>query len=523
MKRLIDRVPESVGKPSRQNSYAGFIALLCVLLVVIILAVYMQVGSHQFLNFDDGTYVTNNPHVVNGISGENIVWAFTSVQAYNWHPVTWLSHMADAQLYGLNPRGHHLTNVAIHTISALILFLLLLRVTSALWQSLFVAALFALHPLHVESVAWVAERKDVLSAFFWFLTLFIYSGYVAEKKSSLYVLSLFFFVLGLMSKPMLVTLPLIMLLMDYWPLGRCQYGDQEPGKRWYSGRVISLVVEKIPFFACSLLSGLVTLYAQEMLGAISSLNVKPLPTRIGNSLIAYAKYISKTIWPDNLAVYYPFPSNIPLWQVVFSLFILLIISTAAIRGMRRIPYFAVGWFWFLITLLPVIGLVQMGGQSMADRYSYISVIGLFIMAAWGVPDLAKRLKQRQAILALLFGAVITASAILTWQQLGRWQNNISLYRHTLGVTTENDLIHNNLGAALYSVGDPDAAILEYHKALRINPGYTNARKNLGLALERKGYLDAALLEYREAMRISPNDKDVINLMERALARKKAAR
>jgi tetratricopeptide (TPR) repeat protein len=484
-------------------------------LIVIVVVVYMQAGNHEFLNFDDNVYVTSNPHVASGITGENIIWAFTSFDESNWHPITWLSHMTDVQFYGMNPRGHHLTNVAIHAISTVILFLLLFRLTGSRWQSSFVAALFALHPLHVESVAWVAERKDVLCAFFWFFTLFLYSEYAAKRKPALYILALFSFVLGLMSKPMLVTLPVVMLMMDYWPLGRFRSKDREEGLCQLSGSgppLMALVIEKIPFFACSLLSSVATIIAQHSGGAMKSLDAIPFLLRIENALIAYVKYIGKTFWPHDLAVLYPLPLSFPLWQVICSLLVLLLVSAATVWARHRHPYLVVGWFWFLVSLLPVIGLIQVGGQSMADRYSYIPLIGLFIMAAWGVPDLTRGLKHREGILSLLAGTVIITTAALTWQQLGYWRDNFSLYRHTLQVTAGNYVIHNNLGNAFANKWDLDAAIQEFYEALRINPNYSDAHYNLGMAFAIKGNLDAAIQELREALRINPgNAKALFNL------------
>ncbi|HXE98651.1 MAG TPA: tetratricopeptide repeat protein [Dongiaceae bacterium] len=496
--------PADVEKGSRMRS----IILISITLIVLVAAVYLQAGNHEFLNFDDDVYVTANPHVASGLTGGNIIWAFTAFDRSNWHPVTWLSHMADAQLYGMSPRGHHLTNVVIHAISTVILFLLLFRVTGSRWQSSFVAALFALHPLHVESVAWVAERKDVLSAFFWFLTLLLYSEYATRQKRLFYILTLFSFMLGLMSKPMLVTLPLVMLMMDYWPLGRFRNGEGGEGLTQPSGRgsvLMVLVKEKIPFFACSLLSSVATIIAQHSGGAIQRLDEIPFLLRIENALIAYVTYIGKTLWPHDLAILYPIPLSLPPWQAICSLLVLLLVSAVTIRARHRYPYLAAGWFWFLVTLVPVIGIIQVGVQSMADRYSYIPLTGLFIMAAWGVPDLAKGLKQRQGILALLAGAVIIASAALTWQQLGYWRDNISLYRHTLQVTDGNYVIHNNLGSALANKWDLDAAILEFNEALRINPDYSDAHYNLGMAFAMKGSLDAAIRELREALRINPNN------------------
>jgi hypothetical protein len=399
--------------------------------------------------------------------------------------------MADIQVYGMDPRGHHITNVVIHTVSSLILLLLLFRITGSLWRSSFVAALFALHPLHVESVAWVAERKDVLSALFGFLTLLFYSEYISRQKLALYIFSLLCFVLGLMSKPMLVTLPIIMLLLDFWPLNRyCNVGERQ-GFRQLFGKIITFIKEKSLFFLCSATSAIVTVYVQNTSGAIKSFDVIPFGNRVENALIAYVKYIGKTFWPLDLAVLYPYPLTFPLWQSIGSLLILLVISSATILARRRHPYLVVGWFWFLVTLLPVIGLIQVGTQSMADRYSYIPIIGLFIMVTWGVSNLLKDFQYAKCIFALLAGLILLPLTVLTWKQIGYWQDNISLYCHTLQVTTDNDKINTNLGVALAEKGDLRAAIYEFQEALRINPNNKQARNNLGIALANMRTQDEA--------------------------------
>ncbi len=495
---------EYSGKANRKR----LLILFCIALSAITVFVYWQVGDHEFINYDDNDYVYNNLHVVEGITGPNIIWAFISVDAANWHPITWLSHMADVQFYGMNPRGHHLTNVAIHTASTVLLFVLLFRLTSSLWKSAFVAALFALHPLHVQSVAWVAERKDVLSAFFWFLTMLLYASYVAKQKPVFYFLSLISFTLGLMAKPMLITLPVVMLLVDYWPFNRGHLKEQNPGQlqlQYSVTPLMALLKEKIPFFACSLLSAAVTIYAHHKGEAIVNLDSVPLGLRIENSIIAYVTYLTKTIWPHDLAILYPYPSSFPLWQVICSFLILFFVSASTIWAGRRHPYLVVGWFWFLVTLVPVIGLVQVGAQSMADRYTYIPLIGIFIVSAWGVSALTKKLLYRQSILALLAGTVMVASVAVTWRQLGYWRDSISIFRHALQVTSDNSLAHNNVGAVLYGKGDLDAAIKEYREALAISPNFLESRVNLGLALYRKGDLDAAIKEYQEALKINPND------------------
>jgi len=481
--------------------------VLYTVLIVLTIGIFMQVGGHEFINFDDPLYVTNNPQVKGGLTAKNIVWAFSTTHASNWHPLTWLSHMADVQLYGLNPRGHHLTNVTMHVLSTLLLFLFLAQVTTAPWQSLFVAALFALHPLHVESVAWVAERKDVLSCLFWMLTLLLYARYVKNPGRKRYLLVLLCFAAGLMSKPMLVTLPLVMILMDYWPLNRFQSGSLPQDAHGFLSSyspLPGLLKEKLPFFALSVLSALVTVYAQKAGGAMKSTDVIPLVIRAENALVAYARYIEKTLWPHDLALLYPFPSSMPLWQVLASCVLLVIVSLVVIRLRGRHPYLIVGWLWFLVTLVPVIGLVQVGGQSMADRYTYIPLIGLFIMAGWAVPDLLRDLRHHSAILAILSCAAILTLSVATWGQLGYWKDNISLYRHTLDVTTNNYLILNNYGIALADRGEVDAAIQAYNDALRIWPKSATVHVNLGAALANQGRFQEAIAHYNEALRLIPD-------------------
>ena len=476
---------------------------LCTVLLVLTLGVFFQTSDHQFINFDDPLYVTNNPYVTGGITEKNIIWAFTTTTASNWHPLTWLSHMADVEIFGLNPRGHHLTSVLIHTASTLLLFWLLAQMTKAPWQSLFVAALFALHPLHVESVAWVAERKDVLSGFFWVLTLLCYVGYVKHRTVKSYLLTLFSFLVGLLTKPMLVTLPVIMFVLDCWPLGRFSPQKGE-GHRTVGFTFWSLVKEKIPFFLFSALSAIITIYAQGKGGAMSSFEAVPLTSRIGNALVAYATYIGKTIWPHDLAFFYPFPLSLPFWQVCASIVLLVLISIVTIRLRRQKPYLIVGWFWFLVTLVPVIGFVQVGGQSMADRYTYIPLTGLFIMGCWGVPDLLRGLRHRSAILVILSIIVVSALVITTWRQLGYWKDNIPLYRHTLDVTSNNYIILNNLGIALADRGEVDAAIQAYQEALRVWPKSATAHVNLGAALAGQGKFEEAISHYAEALRLKPD-------------------
>jgi tetratricopeptide (TPR) repeat protein len=492
--------------------------LISIALLTATFILYWQVGSHEFLIYDDDLYISRNVHVLQGLSGENILWALTSVEQCNWHPLTWMSHMLDAQLFGISPHGHHLMNVGYHGIAVLFLFYLLNRLTRNLWRSAFVAALFALHPLHVESVAWAAERKDVLSACFGFLTLLLYVRYVETRRSKtysglyLYLLTLFTFMLGLMSKPMLVTLPLVMLMLDYWPLQR--FGAALPPDRTIALHKESpylLLKEKIPFALCAVISSAVTFYAQHTGGAVVALDWIPLTLRLQNALVAYLAYITKTFWPRDLAVLYPFSNPIPMWQVGLSAVVLLVISVASIRFGRRWPWLPVGWFWYLVTLLPVIGIVQVGNQAMADRYAYIPTVGLYILISWGVPTVSGAF--RKPILILLAGLVLCASAIVAWQQIGYWKNNITLFSHALQVTSGNHIIHYNLGIAYARSGNPIAAITEFHAAVKLRPNDSKLRNLLASTLAENGYVEAALSEYAHSLAITPNNQEASYALE----------
>lgn len=493
--------------------------LLSIVLIGAVMAVYAQVGNHQFLNLDDNAYVTHNPYVTGGLTGKNISWAFTTIDYFYWQPVTWLSHMADAQFYGMNPRGHHLTNIILHTISALFIMLFLFRLTGELWQSSFVAFLFALHPQSVESVAWVAERKDVLSALFWFLTLILYVEFTAMRKPFLYVSALCFFVMGLMSKPMIVTLPVVMLLLDYWPLGRFRYQNQPLTLRKRLDHIRPLVLEKLPFFACSLFSVAITIFGHNQAGGLRGLNEISIWLRAENAIVSYVSYIGKAFLPLDLAVLYPFPEEIGLWTVICSLLILFAITVLVIRARHEQPYLVTGWFWFFLTLLPVIGLFQTGEQSMADRFSYIPRVGLFIMMAWGASELIKNMRYRNAVLVSVFGVIVITAAAVTWHQVGYWQDDLSLYQRTLQVTRNNYTIHNNLGLALAEKGDLHTAIQEYREALRIKPKNAFSHNNLGLALAKQGQLDEAIREYQQALLLSPEFTSALNNLGMALAGK----
>jgi protein O-mannosyl-transferase len=540
---------------------------ICLALTVATLMVYWPVGSHEFINYDDAQYVTDNSHVTTGLTRDNIVWAFTATHEANWHPLTWLSHMADCELYGLNPTGHHLTSLFLHLLNALLLFLLLTRMTGALWRSAFVAALFALHPLHVESVAWVAERKDVLSALFWMLTLLAYTGYVARPARWKYLLALCAFAFGLMAKPMLVTLPFVLLLLDYWPLGRIRNGKaaeippQAGSARIYfiqTKSIPRLIWEKVPFIVLSVVSSVITIIAQHKDGAVASTIELSLPRRVGNALVSYADYIGKMIWPHRLAVFYPFPLSLPLWKVAGSTVLLVGLSITVFRARRRAPWFMVGWLWFVGTLVPVIGLVQVGFQSMADRYTYLPLIGLFIVIAWGFPDLLRGWRHQHIALVLSAVLVLSGLASYTRRQLDNWKDSVTLFTHALQVTSSNFTAQYNLGSALerlgkyneavphltmairlrpdvagtyyilgnvlYYQGKLDEAVSHYQWAIRIKPSYGYAHNNLGVALVRQGKLEEAINHYAEALRINPSDaearqnlnnclKEIIGVME----------
>lgn len=500
--------------------------LICITMLAVTFAVYWQVGGHEFLTYDDDVYIARNKHIQNGLTVDGIIWAFTSVEQCNWHPVTWLSHMLDARLYGMDPRGHHLTNVMFHCAATALLFFLLFRITGAMWRGAFVAALFALHPLHVESVAWAAERKDVLSACFWMLTLLFYSGYVklprdrAGKRAAFYFLALLSFILGLMSKPMLVTAPVVMLLLDFWPFHRIGGVARHSTVTFFTA-----VTEKVPFMLCSAASSVITIYAQRNGGAVVPLDVIPLVGRFQNTLVSYAGYIAKTVYPHDLAVLYPFNYSIPLWQIFSSALALLLISALSVRLWRKYPFFAVGWLWYLVTLIPVIGLVQVGNQSMADRYMYIPSIGLFIIAAWGMSALfgtgsdEMNTTDSEAACARTAGyvscaapvaiatAILIAATVATWRQTGRWKDNFSLYRHTLDVTRGNHIINCNLGIAYGRIKNLDAAIGAFKSAVMAKPNDLKARNLLAATLAEKGDIDAAIAEYGKTLSMNPYDKD----------------
>ena len=494
---------------------------VCLALIALTWLVFGQTLWHNFVNLDDHVYVYDNPLITRGLTVDGVINAFAHTHARNWHPLTTLSHMLDCQLFGLKAGGHHFTNVLFHTVSVVLLFLLLRQMTGAFWQSAFVAALFAVHPLHVESVAWVSERKDVLSGVFFMLTLWAYTRYVQARSTGRYLTVALFFVLGLMSKPMLVTVPCVLLLLDYWPLNRFSWDrtrlprGARPPDRAHS--VAPLLVEKIPLFALSAFSCIATLLIQlYSAGAIDQL---PLVWRLNNAAVTYVAYIWQMFWPARLAAFYPHPNDqLPIWQVIFAITFLISISLLAIQWRRERPYVLTGWFWYVGMLVPVIGFVQAGEQGRADRYTYLPQIGLYILIVWTVAELLSRLRQpaQHRVAAIVMPTII---ALLSWRafvQTSYWENSERLWNHALAVTTDNAMAHNNLGHLLLQRGEWDRAISHFELALNIrsqnaathyNLGRALMENNLANALARKGRLSEAVSHYDESVRLRPDYGD----------------
>jgi tetratricopeptide (TPR) repeat protein len=510
--------------PEKPHRYNPLMISIC--LVAAIIAVYLPVYSYDFVKYDDDGYVTNNTNIQSGLNWESIRWAFsTEGYAHNWHPVTWFSHMIDYQLFKDWAGGHHLVNVLFHILNTLILFYVLRKMTKAIWPSAFVAAAFALHPLHVESVAWIAERKDVLSTFFWLLTIWAYIRYVEKPKLKWYLAALVLFILGLMSKPMLVTVPFVLLLLDYWPL-----------ERKFSK---ILIIEKIPFFICSIASGIVTFIVQQRSGATIDIELLGLAARINNAVVAYVMYIIKMIWPSRLAVLYPHPgSSLSTAKVIICVLLLVIISICFIYSGRRRKFLIVGWLWYLGTLVPVIGLVQVGSQAMADRYTYITLTGLFIIIAWGAKEVIPNRRNKNIILTWLAVIALLVSAVTASRQLRYWKNSLTLFEHTLQITGDNYYIlgnyanylgelgrseesieqsiklleikqnspegHNNLGCTLLEVGRTQQAIEHFKLAIKYQPDLAQAYYNLANALRSQNKFEEAVSYYHQAVKIKPD-------------------
>ncbi len=520
--------------------------LVAALLVAALAWVYWPVHRHDFIGCDDPDYVWRNPHVQAGLTGPNVLWALTTFDASNWHPLTWISHMLDVQLFGLNPGSHHLVNGLFHCANTLLLLLVLRRITGAFWRSALVAALFALHPLRVESVAWVAERKDVLSAFFFLLTLLAYSAYARTKagntvdgarnspnpqrpfrgkaqpattplvtkpstdqtkpqKGALwYLMALLCFAFGLMSKPMLVTLPFVLLLLDFWPLGRV--GPQWAVRSSRSGLSTfwGLIIEKTPFFALTAISSVLTFVAQSRGYSIIELDKVPVAERVGNAVVSYLIYLKQMVWPAGLSPFYPFPKAAPAGFVAGSSLALLALSTLAVRLRRKQPHLTVGWFWYLGMLVPVIGLVQTGLQAHADRYTYLPSIGILLAVVWGIADLCRRRAWLQRPVCLLSGVVLAMIGTAAHAQVRLWRNTETLFAYALTVTTGNALAHQNLGTVLLNQGRVEEAAAHAQEALRIWPNFAEAHGTLGLCLALRGRAGEATAEYRAALKAKPH-------------------
>ena len=514
--------------------------LIILFLIVASCIVFGRIIGNDFVNYDDDRFITENNHIKMGFNAESIKWAFTTTDVSEYiHPTVWLSYILDWSLFGANAGGYHLVGLLWHIGSVILLFLFLSKTTGSLWPSTFVAALFAIHPLRVESVAWVAERRDVMSVFFGMATLYAYAYYVEKPKLSKYFLCLILFVLALMSKPMLITLPCVLLLLDYWPLGRLQKDstpqsvpvlvDKIAGKKKSKKQKVepaeaikiakplqscrkligNLLWEKVPFFFLALASGIMVVVQLQKAKIFAPLKQNPFSERILNAIVSYVAYLGKTFWPVDLAVFYPYVSSFPIWQVLGASLLLVGISTAVIYLAKRAPFLAVGWLWYLGVLFPVIGLMQAGDQGMADRYTYFPSIGIAIMLTWGITYFLPKENLRKIII-IPAAIILAALSFLTWQQCGYWKNNFSLFNHAIKVTENNYLMHNNLGFALASQGKNEEAIAYYRAAIKINPHYDKSYFNLGSALASQGKNEEAINYFQQALLINPNVSEVHN-------------
>ena len=497
------------------------VLLICLGLVLATAAAFEPIRHNDFVRYDDYQYIVKNSHVQRGVTQDSVVWAFTSFHASNWHPLTWLSHMIDCGLFELNPLWHHFVNVLFHTSNTLLLFVLLRWITGALWRSAIVAALFALHPMHVESVAWAAQRKDVLSTFFWMLTILAYIDYVKKPSVRRYVTVFGIFCLGLMAKPMMVTLPIVLLLLDFWPLGRLSPGTVGEDFNNLSCKrpAVSLLVEKVPLFAVAFASMIIT-YLIQRNRAMATEEIFGFYMRICNALYSYAAYIGKMAWPAGLAVLYPLRfEGLEWYKPTLGLIVLVVVSAVVIWQRHRRPYLFLGWWCYIISLLPVIGLVQVGVQSMADRYTYLPSIGFFIMAVWSLGELAERFKVGTFIRVLVTGGVLVVCVVATHTQVGYWQNNFTLFGRAIKVTENNYIMHNNFGLALANQKRYEDAIEQFEKVLQINPRYIRAKANIAFVLRRQDRIDEAIEIYKELLEINPDWPEVHNDLGRVYAYK----
>jgi Tfp pilus assembly protein PilF len=474
--------------------------VLSLILFLGTLVLYFPTLDSAFVNYDDPAYVTANAHVLQGLSGKNIVWACTAAVEANWHPLTWMSHMADVQLFGTNPRGHHIVSIVLHAFNVVLLFFVLRRATGFVIRSAVVAALFAVHPLNVECVAWVAERKSLLSMFFLLVALVAYGWYASKRSVGRYSLVALLFALGLAAKPMVVTLPILLLAWDYWPLRRLDSDSDTPGDR---PTFLRLAVEKIPLLALSAASSWITLYAQRAGGALGNTELLPLSQRLGNAIYSYAAYLGKGIWPVGLAVFYPHPEgSLATWKVMAAALLLLILTGLAWRSRDRHRYLLAGWLWYLVAMIPMIGIVQVGRQAMADRYAYLPFVGLFVIAVWGGAELFAQLKFSTFAQGAITMAALLVYASMAFLQINYWHNSYTLFSHALAVTTRNGIAEDNLGTALMEMGRPDLAQPHFEAAAEYIPQLSTAHYNLGVLQQQQNHPDMARREYELALQYS---------------------
>jgi tetratricopeptide (TPR) repeat protein len=473
------------------------------LLIIITCAAFGRIAGNDFINYDDNEYITENSNIKSGINAENIKWAFSVFVSKNWHPLTLISHMLDWSFFGANASGHHLVSLLLHIGAVIFLFLFLYKTTNNIWPSAFAAAIFALHPLRVESVAWIAERKDVLSMFFGIACLWAYAFYVELPKLSRYLLCLILFALALMSKPMLVTLPFILMLLDYWPLnrwGKALFAPMESRHQLTS----RLVWEKVPFILLTIVFSILTFWAQNKGNAVTSIDRLHFSVRLDNAIVSYMAYLEKIFWPVNLAVFYPYETSFSLWKVLISGIIILLITLAVLYYIKKLPFLFVGWFWYLGTLIPVIGLVQVGSQAMADRHTYLPSIGIAVGLAWVIPFMIKKEEMHKKVLFPAACAAIILLAVLTWNQCGYWKNSIKLWSHALRVTKDNYLAHNNRGAAYATLDHYRLAILDYNEAIRLKPDYADALNNRGTAYANLNQYMMAIADLDKGIHLNPD-------------------
>jgi tetratricopeptide (TPR) repeat protein len=510
---VLEPTPDSAsvisgGAPQQRFWQRHATILLAVFLALLTLALYANSIHAGFVSYDDPGYVTNNSQVQRGLTGPGITWAFTTTTEANWHPLTWLSHMTDVQVFGMRPAGHHLTNVLLHTLNVVLFFLLLHSATRAHLRSAAAAALFAVHPLNVESVAWIAERKSLVCAVFMFLTLAAYGWYVRKPALGRYLVVALWFVLGLMAKPMIITLPFAFLLLDYWPLGRFSSRGSNGDSPRFLATLLKLSAEKIPLLLLSFASAIITVYAQRTGGALGSLVVLPLGQRLNNAIYSYLAYIVKTVWPARLAVFYPHPEGaLALWRVFAAAGIILLISILVWRERNR-GYPPVGWLWYLGTLFPVIGIVQVGRQAMADRYAYISILGLFVIAVWSIAEFAPRLRLAKSSQVVLAAAALFLYVAFTYVQIGYWRNTVTLFSHALKITADNGIAEDNLGTGYIEMGMLDKALPHYLAAVRLSPQLFTPHYNLASLLLRENHPDQAQREFEIAIQTASDPSEL---------------